>query len=222
MRQQGAEHLWSEPVCVQQGRTALPVELLVRVLVVLAQCEGHYLCGQVGIELGLAGGTLDLGVEAVLVLSEAYELHRDDVRPLVQELVEAVLSVGSALAEDHGAGGVGHLLSEAVDVLAVGLHVQLLEMGREAAERLRVGQDRRLSVSQDVPQIDTDCGVHHGRVLRDVAVERVLVRLVGSREQAFEGRVAEGQREDHAAHCACRAVAASDVVVDEERLEHVV
>ncbi len=95
-------------------------------------------------------------------------------------------------------------------------------MGAEAAEGLRVGEDRRRWQAEDVPQVDADEGVEQGGVLTDRWIERLPVRLVGAVEQETEALVAVGEREDHPADCAGGAVAPSDVVVDEEGVEHLV
>ena len=63
-----------------------------------------------------------------------------DVGALVQQLIEAVLAVGSGLTEDHRAGRIADGFAEAVDALAVGLHVQLLQVRRETGEGLGIGQ----------------------------------------------------------------------------------
>ena len=50
----------------------------------------------------------------------------------MNELVEGVLAVRARFAPDDGAGGVVDELAVLVDVLAVGLHVELLQVRREA------------------------------------------------------------------------------------------
>ena len=74
-------------------------------------------------------------------LAEADQVDRDQHRALVDELVEAVLAVGARLAPEHRAGVVVHVLPGQRDVLAVGLHGQLLQVGREPLEVLLVRHD---------------------------------------------------------------------------------
>ena len=76
--------------------------------------------------------------------------------PLVDELVEGVLAVGARLAPHDGARG--GLDGAAVDVhrLAVALHVELLEVGREAPEALAVGQHRVGLRAQEVAVPDAE------------------------------------------------------------------
>ena len=72
-------------------------------------------------------------------LGERDQVDRDQPRALVDQLVEAVLAVGPGLAPVDRAGVVVDVAAVERDVLAVGLHRQLLEVGREALEVLLVG-----------------------------------------------------------------------------------
>ena len=56
----------------------------------------------------------------------------------MDELVEGVLSVGAWFSPDDGSSGVVHALTTARDVLAVALHVTLLEVGCKAVHVLQV------------------------------------------------------------------------------------
>ena len=75
-------------------------------------------------------------------VDEPDEVRGHDVRALVEQLVVGVLAVGAGRAPDDRARVVGHPRAVEADGLAVRLHVQLLQVGREAAELLAVGQDR--------------------------------------------------------------------------------
>ena len=68
-----------------------------------------------------------------LACLERDKLQRDDVRALMQQLVEGVLAVCTGLTEDNGAGKVFNGLAEAVYGFTVRFHVSLLKMCREAA-----------------------------------------------------------------------------------------
>ena len=70
------------------------------------------------------------------------EIDGHDLRALVDELEEGVLAVGAGLAPDHRAGGLGDRRAVEAHALAVALHLQLLEIGGEAAEPLVVGDHR--------------------------------------------------------------------------------
>lgn len=76
-------------------------------------------------------------IDWLLRFGESDELSRD-CPTLMQQLVEAVLSVSSRLPEIHYCGLVGELLTCEVDTLTVALHIQLLDVWHELAECLAV------------------------------------------------------------------------------------
>ena len=68
------------------------------------------------------------------------KVDRHDLGALVQQLEEGVLPVGAGLSpQDRARSPRRHARAVHVDVLAVALHVELLKIGREAAEALVVG-----------------------------------------------------------------------------------
>ena len=76
--------------------------------------------------------------ERVQRLAEPDEVDRDELRALVDELVEAVLAVRPGLAPEDGARLVVDGAPVERDVLAVRLHRQLLEVRGEALQVLAV------------------------------------------------------------------------------------
>ena len=101
-------------------------------------------------------------------VDEGDEIRRDQPRALMNELVERVLAVGARFSPEHLAGVGGDGGAVPPDGLAVGLHRQLLQVGREPTQLLRVGQHcvRLSTVEVDVP--DVEQAHQHG----DVALER--------------------------------------------------
>ena len=78
------------------------------------------------------------------------QVEGNDLRSLVDELEEGVLTVGARLAPHHRAGRrIGGRTVE-LDVLAVALHLQLLEIGGETSEPLVVRDHAMSGVSEDV------------------------------------------------------------------------
>ncbi len=73
---------------------------------------------------------------------EADEVGRDELGALVDQLVVGVLAVGARGAPDDRAGLPLHRVAVALDRLAVGLHVELLEVGGELRQVVRVRQHR--------------------------------------------------------------------------------
>ena len=133
--------------------------------------------------------------EVVVRPAEADEVAGDELRPLVDQLVVGVLSVGARLAPDDRAGLVaGDGPALAVHRLAVALHVELLQVGREALQVLAVGQDRHRLGAEEVVVPEPEEPEEH----RDVRLERggakVLVHEPEAREHLREGR---GSDRDH-------------------------
>ena len=101
-------------------------------------------------------------------LREPDEVARDQLRALVDQLVERVLAVGARLAPHDRAGLPRDPVAVAVDRLAVALHVELLEVRREVREVLAVRQDRVGLGAEEVVVPDADQPEQH----RQVRVER--------------------------------------------------
>ena len=76
----------------------------------------------------------------------------------MEQLVEGVLAVGARLAPDDLAGGDVDRRAVAGHRLAVGLHAQLLQVGGEAGQVLRVGQDRLGLRAEEVDVPDARSG----------------------------------------------------------------
>jgi len=64
------------------------------------------------------------------------EVGWDELRPLMEQLVEGVLCIGGWLAEEDWTGSVVDHFALAVNRLAVGLHGELLEVSWEAMQVL--------------------------------------------------------------------------------------
>src|SRR4030095_4067213 len=98
-----------------------------------------------GQRLGLREHVRQQGVvvpaERVQGVAEGDEVTGDETSPLMDQLVERMLTVGSRLSPVDGSGRIADLRALARDMLAVALHRQLLQVGREALEVLLVGQD---------------------------------------------------------------------------------
>ena len=195
---------------------AVPGEVLVPVFVLLAAGKSHDLSRHVGAQLLLAGAALNHNVRFRLALLKADELQRDDIRSLVKQLIEGMLSVGAGFAEDHRPCHINHRLAEAVHALAVGFHVKLLQMGREPAQRLAVGQHRRAGIAQNVPLVNADQRVQHRRVFQRILFRCQFVFLRGALQEPVKDFRSEGQRQHCAAHGGCGRIAAADIVIHEE------
>ena len=105
------------------------------------------------------------------------KLARHYAGSLVDQLVERVLAIGAGLAPDHGARL--HRQVGAIDrhALAVALHFQLLQIGRQPRQALVIGQHRAAGMARNLRVPDADQGQHdrHIRQWRR-ALEMVIHR----------------------------------------------
>ena len=131
-----AECLRDQLVSNDDAGRSSACEILVRILIVFAECERDDLSCDVCREFLLACGALDIQIVVHLVVLEADELHRNDLCALMKQLVEGMLSVCAGLAVDDRACLIVDRFAEAVNALAVGFHVKLLQMCRETAQSL--------------------------------------------------------------------------------------
>ena len=70
---------------------------------------------------------------------DRHEFNRNHAAALVQQLKIRMLAVGAGLAPQHGRGVERQRLAACIDTLAVAFHFQLLQKGRQAAQRAAVG-----------------------------------------------------------------------------------
>ena len=123
------------------------------------------------------------------------EVQGNDLRALMDELEEGVLAVGAGLAPHHRAGRRVARRAVELDMLAVALHLQLLEIGGEAPEPLVVWDHAVRRVPEDVA-VPAAEEPHQDR---DVSLDRrfaeVLVDLVAAAEEFVEAVRSDGDRE---------------------------
>ena len=149
--------------------------------------------------------------EGVVADGRRDEVAGDQAGTLVDQLVKSVLAVGAGLTPDDGAGFVVDGVAVAVDAFAVGLHVPLLEVGREAVEVLIVGKDRFGFRAEEVGVPDADQGQADGQVILQRSGAKMLVHALHPVEEA--GEVVKADRQgDAQADGGGEAVAATDPV----------
>ncbi|MCY1439537.1 hypothetical protein D9M71_557750 [compost metagenome] len=120
------------------------------------------------------------------------EVGRDQVRALVQQLVVGVLAVAADAAPDHRAGAGGNRGAVLAHALAVGLHVQLLQVVGDVPQVVVVGQDRMAARAPEVAVPDAEQGQQHRDVAGEGRGEEVLVHAVGAGQQFLEVGDADG------------------------------
>ncbi len=115
-----------------EGRDAIGCDLLLR----LPKCQRLRLREEIRHE------HIMVLAQRIQRLAEADEVTGDQLRALVNKLEEGVLAVGAGLAPDDRTGLVIYALALQIDVFAVALHVELLEVSGQAPEVVVVGYDR--------------------------------------------------------------------------------
>ena len=116
-----------------------------------------------------------------------------DVRALVQQLVERMLAHRAFRAPQDRRGGVVHRAALAVDALAVRFHLELLQVGGQQAQRVRVRQHRvgRRAEEVRVPHADQRHQRRHvllQRRLGEMAIDVVRRRAGNPRSPPSRSR----------------------------------
>src|SRR3954471_17416305 len=96
--------------------------------------------------------------------SERDEVTRDQPGPLVDELIERVLAVGSRFTPINRTGLIADRSPVQRDVFAVALHRQLLEVSGESLQILLVGQYRDRFRAKEIAVPDTQQAHEYGQV----------------------------------------------------------
>ena len=93
---------------------------------------------------------------------EADEIAWNELRTLVEQLIEGMLAVGARLPPNDRPRLAHHRPALAIDALAVALHVELLQVGAEAPQILVVGEDRAALRAHEIVVPQADHGQQHG------------------------------------------------------------
>ncbi|MCY1177696.1 hypothetical protein D9M73_180130 [compost metagenome] len=93
------------------------------------------------------------------------EIGRDQLGALVQQLVVGVLTVAADATPDYRPGVCGHWLAVLAHALAVGFHVQLLQVLGDVAQVMVIRQDRVALRAPEVAIPDTQQGQQNWHVL---------------------------------------------------------
>ena len=158
------------------------------------------------------------GGEVLLRAAKPDEVRRDEAGALVHELEEGVLAIGARLAPvDFPGGRGGNRGAVTAHGLAVGFHSQLLQVGREAAEVLGIGEHGVGLGAEEVGVPDAQ----EAHECRDIFFQwggaEVLVHGVEALEEAHEVHRANGAHEGQA-DGAIYGVAAADPIPEREHV----
>ena len=156
--------------------------------------------------------------DRVVSLDRSQEIARDELRALVNELIEGVLAVGARFAPDDRSGRDVDRLRRHGHTLAVALHVALLEVSGEAVHVLVIWQNGlRLGVEEIVVP-DAEQPQRDRQILLQRRGAEVFIHRVGAGEQFLKVVEADGNG-DGQANGGPERVASADPVPE---LEHVV
>ncbi len=108
-------------------------------------------------------------------LRKSDEVAGNESRPLVNQLVERVLAVGSWFSPINWTRVVPNLLPVKRDVFAVAFHRQLLEVGRKTFQVLLVGQDGDRLCPEEIVVPDRQKTHQHGQILLEGSSAEVFV-----------------------------------------------
>ena len=146
---------------------------------------------------------------------EGNEIGRNHHGALVQQLVEGMLAVGAGLAPEDLTGVGGHGAAVPADMLAVGLHGELLQVGRETVQVLAVRQHGVALGTEEVDVPDVEQAHQRDGVVLERGVAEVLVDGVEALEELLEALGAEHD-DQRQAHGGVDGVAAADPVPEAE------
>ena len=177
----------------------------------LAVHQGFGLCKEVGEQL------LVMVADLVVAVCRGDEVARNHLGALVDELVEGVLAVGARFAPEDRTGLVVDAQGVAVNSLAVGFHVGLLEVSGEAVQVLVVREHRVAGSAEEVVVPNADEGEDNRHVLVGRSGLEVLIHLVGTLVELHVVLEADAER-DGKADGRPQGVAAADPVPE---FEHV-
>lgn len=148
----------------------------------LTDHQGLRLGKEVGGKHALVLAVLD----GVVRLGSHDEVGGDELGALVQQLEEAVLGIGGRLTEKDGASGVLDVFTGASDGLAVALHGELLQVGRETVEVLVEGGHQVSLGAKEIAVPDAQQTTNNGDVLLQRGLAEVLVHGVGTSQELVE------------------------------------
>src|SRR6185312_8897186 len=195
---QFAERLWSEPVsenCVrrpialtytvgyQPSRRALSLHLFRRP----AKRQ------RLALSKDVRQQHIVMAPKRVERLAKCDEVAGDESCPLMDQLVERVLTISSRLTPINRTCGISHLCPVERDVFAVALHRQLLEISRESFQILLVWQNRNGLGAKEVVVPNREQAHEHWQVALERSRTKVLVHLMEAIQHGSEILLANRQ-----------------------------
>ena len=119
-------------------------------------------------------------------VAQGNEFDRYDIAPLVQHLEKSMLPIGAGLAPDHRCSGGGELHSILVDAFAIALHLQLLQIGRQAAQAVAVWGNAAAGKLAEIAIPDVQQSQAHREIALHGRSEKVGVHRMSAVQQSPE------------------------------------
>src|ERR1700678_2634153 len=116
-------------------------------------------------------------------LAKSDQIARDQLRSLMDELVERMLSIRPRLAPDNRSGLIVHALPLEINMLAVALHLELLQIRGKAFQIVGVRHDAQRLRSEKVVVPNCKQPQQHRQIFLQRGGTEMLVHLVESAEQ---------------------------------------
>ncbi len=114
------------------------------------------------------------------------EFHRNDVGALVQQLEEGMLAIGAGLAPHQRPRRIARSHAGFRHPLAVGLHVELLQIGGKAREPLVIGNDGAGRILADIAVPDADEPHEQWQVGSRIRRLEMFIHRISAFEEALE------------------------------------
>mmetsp|Transcript_40401 Transcript_40401/g.72796 ORF Transcript_40401/g.72796 Transcript_40401/m.72796 type:complete len:592 (+) Transcript_40401:163-1938(+) len=158
------------------GHASFLLELGTDLVGTLPESHGFRLGKVVGKEDGMVvDGCAEVLGDIVVCFDGCEEIAGNDLRSLVDELVEGMLSVRSGLSPDDGPSLDIDPIAFFVDGLSITFHVGLLEVSRESMHVLIVRQDGQTLCLMEVIVPNTDQCQSQWQVVLGIGSQKVLI-----------------------------------------------
>lgn len=130
----------------------------------------------------------------VMRLDRRKEIARDELRPLINELIERMLAVRARLAPNNLTSLVVDDVAVAIDALAVAFHIDLLEISGKTAHVLVISENRLSFGAPEIIVPNAKKRHQNWNIFAIRSAAEILVYLVRASKEFFEMIEPDGKR----------------------------